>query len=113
MNQGSVWLFVLSGWFIGTADAFVNAAENCGEVQQSVARARELVYGSGLQLSPAEMEAVSEKCPVYSIYRLAGEYADYRFEWSIGDVRVVVFGRGDLSKLDGAQARKTKQSERK
>jgi hypothetical protein len=101
------WVIIPLICLIGANAPCMGASQVCGAVDKSVGRARQIILASDLHLSEQESAVVLEECPTYRIYPLAGDYVEYQFEWRIGDVRLTVSGRGDISKLDGAEVIRT------
>lgn len=71
--------------------------------KEILVRAREIILTRIEGLTESEIQHIENTEPHYSVYVLAGDYADYRFSWDLGSKRVVVFGKGKLFLLDGAK----------
>ncbi len=96
-------LVVLMGSVCG---CMASSKEDLRENEALIERVRAKVFASTLELSVPEREAVKSQPPKIRIYRLAGDYADYHFEWLVDGARIVVRGKGKLSDLDGGEVKK-------
>src|SRR5262245_1850721 len=81
-------------------------AERKAAHEALVERVRAKVWACALEVSTAEGEATTAEPPKESLYRMAGDYAQYSFEWAVDGARVIVAGTGRLSDLEGSEVRK-------
>ena len=98
-----VSLVVLMGTVCG---CMAGSKEDIRENEALIERVRTKVFASALELSGPEREAVKSQPPKIRIYRLAGDYADYHFEWLVDGARIVVRGKGKLRDLEGGEVKK-------
>jgi hypothetical protein len=100
-------MLALSVVLMGTVcGCMASSNEDIRENEALIERVRAKVFVSALELSMPERDAVKSQPPKIRVYRLAGDYVDYHFEWPVDGARIVVRGKGKLSDLEGGGVKK-------
>lgn len=101
MKRTICLFFLILLWSCASIDPAILSEE---ELKHAVWLAREKVSTEIKDLSGKELHFIKTEQPKYSYYKLSGNYADYSIYWYIeGDQGVVVSGRGDILRLEGAK----------